>query len=102
MAQVLEVAAAVEELFDGLAVRWPDPPDVRAELGVVWDTYPTLVAATVMRTLLSLASEASTLSELTASMYRIAICEHGQREGGGEVCRALLDLADKLEEWRDR
>jgi hypothetical protein len=96
-----EVAVAVEALFDGMAVRWPDPLDIGAELQAVWDTEPLLVAAVVMRAVLRLGGEAHTLSDLTAGMYRVAICDYGQR-GRGEVCRALLDLADRIEDWRDR
>jgi hypothetical protein len=96
-----EVAAAVEELFDGVAVRWPDAPDIGAELQAVWDAYPLLTAATVMRAVLKLAAEAHTLSDLTAGMYRVGICDYGQR-GQGQVCKALLDLADRIEDWRDR
>jgi hypothetical protein len=95
-----QVAAAVEELFDGVAVRWPDAPDLRAELQAVWDEHPPLVRSAVMLTMLRLASQAETLSEFVDGIDAKAICRFGQ-QGDGEVCKALLDLGDRLREWRD-
>ena len=95
-----DVAAAVEELFAGQAVGWSDPPDIRAELEAVWLPCPELTAARVMSIVLRLAYEVDTLTDLTAAMHREGITRVGQ-EVDGQTCGALLDLADRLEEWRD-
>jgi hypothetical protein len=41
------------------------------------------------------------ISDLVAGLYSVGINSYGQR-GNGETCAALLDLADRVEEWRDR
>jgi hypothetical protein len=99
MATLLEeVGAAVEELFAGQVVRWPGGLDIHAELEAVWNEYPLLTAATVAWTVLRLVDEVGTLAGLVDAMYREGI-SRGQR-GDGATCRALLDLADRIEEWR--
>ena len=53
-----------------------------------------------MSIVLRLAYEVDTLTDLTAAMYREGITRVGQKVDG-QTCGALLDLADRLEEWRD-
>jgi hypothetical protein len=65
----------------------------------MWDTHPPLVRARLVSTVARLAYEVETLSELVEGMYAVGITRFGQR-GDGATCGALLDLADRLEEWR--
>jgi hypothetical protein len=95
-----EVAAGVEALFAGQAIRWPDPPDVHAELVAILLTASPPTVERVVGTLRILVDGADTLTQLVDALDVIAI-RFGQ-DGDGETCAALLDVSDRLREWRDR
>jgi hypothetical protein len=91
---VEEVAAAVEQLFADQAVRWPDPPDIGAELVATLLLASPRTAARVRRTLRVLVERADTLTELVDGLDAAAICRYGQA-GDGETAAALLDISDQ-------
>jgi hypothetical protein len=100
MAVLEDVAVAVEELLAGSAVRWPDPPDVHAELVAVLLLASPETAARVVATLQVLLEQAEGLGEFLDHVDAVAI-RFGQ-DGDGETCAALLDIGDRLREWREQ
>jgi hypothetical protein len=101
MTAVLEhVAAGVEALFAGQAVRWPDPPDIHAELVAILLTASPPTADRVVETLRILVDDADTLTQLVDRLDVMAI-RFGQ-DDDTETCAALLEVGDRLREWGDR
>jgi hypothetical protein len=95
-----DVIAAVERLFDGRAIRWPDEVDIHAELVSVVMLASPPTGSRVVETLRVLVEGADSLGELVDGLDVMAI-RFGQ-DGDGETCGALLELGDRIREWRDR
>ena len=101
MAEVLEdLALAVEELLAGQAVRWPDPPDIHAELLAVLLLASPETTQRVVVTLQVLLEQADGLGEFLVRLDAVAI-RFGM-VSDGETCAALLDIGDRLREWREQ
>jgi hypothetical protein len=100
MAVLEDLALAVEELLAGSPVRWPDPPDVHAELVAVLLLASPPTAERVVVTLRVLVEQAEGLGEFLARLDSIGV-RFGQ-DGDGETCAALLGIGDVLHEWGDR
>jgi hypothetical protein len=101
MTAVLEhVAAGVDALFAGQAIRWPDRPDIHAELVTILLTSSPRAAALVAETLRVLVDDAATLTQLVDRLDVIGI-RFGQ-DDDPETCGALLEVGDRLREWANR
>ena len=99
MAVLEDLAVAVEGLLGGRAVRWSPRPDLSSELVAAVLLASPSVAERVVATLQVLSERAVTLTELVDGLDVVAV-RFGQ-DGEGETCEALLDLSDRLREWRD-
>jgi hypothetical protein len=91
-------------LFDvpvvDVPVRWPDPPDVDAELVAAVLTSSPEAGQRIRVAVETLLESAGGLGEFVAALDAVAI-RFGQA-GDGETCAALLDLSTVIREWGER
>jgi hypothetical protein len=100
MPELVEVAAAVEELLDGRAVRWPDGIAPSDEVVAQVMLASPRTARRIRETVRTLVERAAGLDQLVDELDVLAI-RFGQ-DDDGETAAALLSIGDALREWRDR
>jgi hypothetical protein len=90
----------LEELLADLPpIRWPDPPDLDAELAFALGCVSPRTARLAEAVVRELAATAGDLSGFLRALDVVAIHAGGHREA--ELAGVLLTVSDRIREWRE-
>jgi hypothetical protein len=101
MAVLEDLAFAIEELLAGNIVRWPDAPALPVDevIAQILLASPSS-GRRILETVHVLVERAEGLEQLVTELDAVAI-RFGM-DADGETAAALLDVSDRIREWRER